>query len=52
MQSWEEWLTHQEAVLPFGKIWTNWRAEQSGLMRFSKSKSQTWGGITVCSGTG
>ena len=30
IQSWEEWLTHQKAVLLFSETWTGWRAGQRG----------------------
>ena len=33
IKSWEEWLTHQKAVLPFCRTW-----EKRNLMRFKKSK--------------
>lgn len=28
----EEWLTHQKAVLPFNKIWTDWTVEKEQLV--------------------
>ncbi|GAB0183197.1 mitochondrial enolase superfamily member 1 [Grus japonensis] len=40
MQNWEEWLTHQKAVLPFSEIWTgeieNWA--KTNRMKYSKGK--------------
>jgi len=30
IQSWEEWLRQQKAVLPFSKTWTGWRVGQTG----------------------
>ena len=38
-QSWQEWLTHQTAALPFNKnldILLSW--EERNLMKFNKSK--------------
>ena len=32
IQSWEEWLTHQKAVLPFSKTWTDWTVRQGGTL--------------------
>jgi len=29
-QSWEEWWTHRQAMLPFSETWRGWRAGQTG----------------------
>ena len=39
IQSWEEWMTHQMAVLPFNTTWTELECCADGnLKRFKKSK--------------
>jgi len=41
IQSWKDWLTHQKAVLPVNKAWTDWRAGQGeNLWGLKKSKSR------------
>lgn len=53
--SWEEWLTHLEAALPFSKTGMGWRAGQRGGrwgLRRASDEYCTWGGITTCIGTG
>jgi len=38
-QNWEEWWTHQKAVLLFSKTWTGWKVgQEKNLMRFNKGK--------------
>jgi len=29
-QNWEEWLMHQQAVLPLSETWTGWRVGRRG----------------------
>ena len=51
IQSWEEWLAHQKAVLPFHKPCTEWRIGQGGTwwgLTRASVESCTWGGITAC----
>jgi len=43
IRSWEEWLTHQMAVLPFSEMWTGWRVGHRNQMKFKKSKGRVLG---------
>lgn len=55
IQNQEEWLTPQQAMLPFSKNWTGWRV---GKRWTSWSSTQTsigsctWGTITLCTSAG
>jgi len=54
IQSWEEWLTHQKAVLPFIDTWMGWGVGQRGTWWDSSKasvESYTWGGIIACTST-
>ena len=30
IRNWDQWLTHQQAAVPFSETWTGWRAGQRG----------------------